>query len=234
LRNPGYKKLIFWALREADEVNALTRYLIDNLKKAGFERKDFKTIPWGIDTMLFPFQEKSIQSPIRFLHIANLSPVKDQETLLRAFKKISSAISSELLIIGVGTSESRVKNLIAELRLDDNVRIIGLVPYKELHSYYHRADILLHTSLSEGQSEVVTEAMTCGVVVCGTKVGLLYDLPDSCVSVNVRDHNALAEETLKLIDDPVRLTGIRLHAYAWAKDHSILWTVDRIKECYKS
>jgi glycosyltransferase involved in cell wall biosynthesis len=100
LRSPLYRKLIFWALSEAHQVIVLTQYLIDNLKKYGFYREDIKVIPWGIDGSLFSYKEKSIARPVQFLHIANLHPVKDQETLLRAFKIISDEIPAHLLIIG--------------------------------------------------------------------------------------------------------------------------------------
>src|SRR6478609_9771194 len=100
LRSPLYRKLILWTLRQAQEVNALTQYLIDNLNKHGLQRNDIKIIPWGINTTLFAFREKPLTDPVQFLHIGNLHPVKDQETLLKAFKIISDRIPAQLVIIG--------------------------------------------------------------------------------------------------------------------------------------
>lgn len=232
LQNPLYRKLIMWSLREANEVISLTQYLVDNLKKYDFERKNIKIIPWGIDIRQFYFREKPLSSPVQFLHIANLHPVKDQETLVRAFKIISDKIPAYLTIIGEGISEEKVKSLITELNLSNKVTMHGLLPYEELPAYYHRADVLLHTSLSEGQCEVVTEAMSCGVLVCGTKVGLLYDLPDCCVAVSVQDYKALASETLILIANPSRFNSIMHNAHQWTTEHSIHWTVGKLKESY--
>ena len=232
LQTPLYRKLILWTLREASEVIFLTQYLVENIRKFGFARKDIKIIPWGIDIVLFASKEKSFSNPVQFLHIANLHPVKDQETLLRAFKIISDKISAQLTIIGEGILENQVKALITELNLQDSVTMQGLLPYEELPTYYHKADVLLHTSLSEGQCEVVTEAMSCGVLVCGTKVGLLYDLPDCCVAVPVQDDQALALETLELIANPIHADKLRTNAKKWTKEHSIGWTVDRMKELY--
>jgi len=230
--SPSKKKLILWTLREATETNALTQYLIDKLRKEGLERKDIKIIPWGIDTTLFSFSEKQFSDPVQFLHIGNLHPVKDQETLLRTFKIISDKISAKLTIIGEGVSEGRVKNLITELGLQEKVTIRGLLPYEELPAYYRNADVLLHTSLSEGQSEVVTEAMSCGVLVCGTKAGLIYDLPNCCLSVPVQDFKALGEEVIKLLGDTQRIKEIRSNAYAWSQIHTIHWTAEELKKLY--
>lgn len=79
---------------------------------------------------------------------------------------------------------------------------------------------------------VVTEAMCCGVVVCGTKVGLLYDEPSCCIEVDVKDYVALAQQTLELIGDEPRFREIQKNALAWATSHSILWTVEKLKACY--
>lgn len=234
LQSPLYRKIIFWTLSSADEVILLTSYLEHNLSKHNFFRKKMKIIPWGIDTTLFSFKEKILSETVQFLHIASLHPVKDQETLLRAFKTISDIIESRLVIIGEGISEDYIRDLIVELDLQSKVSMLGLLAYEELPAYYHKADVLLHTSLSEGQSEVVTEAMSCGVLVCGTKVGLMYDLPECCisVSVSVRDHDALAALVVHLLKDPDKMRMLRSNASQWTKSHSMQWTVDKIKEVY--
>lgn len=232
LLHPLKKKFILWTLTRADEANALTQYLIDNLKKHGLDRKDLKIIPWGIDTTQFAFREKPLSNPVEFLHIGNLHPVKDQETLLKAFKIISDKVPARLTIIGEGVSEGIVKESISQLYLESKVTLRGLLPYEELPVYYQRADVLLHTSVSEGQSEVVTEAMSCGVLVCGTQAGLIYDLPDCCVSVPVRDFENLGNTVLKLLDDPQRMNEIKNNARAWTNIHTIRWTAHQLKELY--
>lgn len=106
------------------------------------------------------------------------------------------------------------------------------MPYQDLPQVYHRADILLHTSLSEGQCEVVTEAMSCGVIVCGTRVGLMYDLPQACVTVSVGDHRGLADAVLKLLADPTRMNELRRRAHEWTSVHDVEWTANRLKALY--
>lgn len=231
LRRRFPRKLIMWTLTNADEVISLTQYLANNLKVFGLSR-NVKIIPWGIDTAVFRFHDKPIGDPIQFLHIANLTPVKDQTTLLKAFKIISDQVRAVLTIIGEGILEAQVKSLVAELKLQQQVTFLGLLPYDDLPLHYQRADILLHTSLSEGQSEVVTEAMCSGVVVCGTSVGLIYDQQTCCIAVPVKDFQALGSEVLGLVTDPQRMQRIRHNARAWTSDHSIHWTVKKMKELY--
>jgi glycosyltransferase involved in cell wall biosynthesis len=249
LHKPLLRKLTFWTLINANHSNALTQYLVNNLKEYGFE-KHMDVIPWGVDSELFDYHPKPLPSLISvssvlsvrtvvlsvrtFLHVANLHPVKDQETLLRAFHIISSEIPSRLIILGSGVDHSKVIQLIQELRLTDKVSILDPVPYEKLSAIYHSADILLHTSLSEGQCEVVTEAMSCGLPVCGTRVGLMHDLPDCCVTVDVRDYRSLAEKVIALTKDPERMNDLRMKAHRWTSQHDITWTANKLMDLYGS
>lgn len=232
LRNPVYKKLILWSLKEANEVIALTQYLVKNVLEAGSSRSTFRVIPWGIDTAIFIPRKKELRAPIQFLHVANLHPVKDQGTLLRAFQIISQNVQSHLTIIGVGVDEQKVVNSIEELGLSTHVTMLDQVANSTMVKYYHQADVLLHTSLSEGQSEVVTEAMCCGVLVCGTKVGLLYDLPDCCIAVNVGDFKKLADACLSILNDQHRFYSTAQKGWQWATNHNIDWTIEQLSNLY--
>lgn len=233
LHKPLMRWLILMTLRKADHINALTKYLANNLASYGFKR-EIEIIPWGVDKEMFDYHPRPQRGVITFLHVANLHPVKDQETLLRAFALINRALSSKLIMVGSGVDRQKVDGLINELDLKHSVKLIQPVAYEQLPGIYHDADILLHTSLSEGQCEVVTEAMSCGLPVCGTKVGLMYDLPDCCATVNVRDHVRLAEEVLKLISDAERMNEIRMRAHQWTSHHDILWTAGKLIAIYRS
>lgn len=232
LRSPLQKAIVRWTLYEANVVVALTRYLVGNLEKEKIVRSDIRIIPWGVDQDLFAFRPRAAARPLKFLHVANLSGVKDQITLLKAFQLIAQKIDSELTIIGEGPKKNELEDYIATHKL--KVIIKPPVSYHSLPAFYHEAMILLHTSLSEGQSEVVTEAMSSGLVVCGTRVGLLYDLPECCVAVNVGDHQALADGVLKLIHDSEAVALLQERAHEWAQTHSIHWSVGQIAELYRN
>ena len=234
LTNRFTRNLILWTLKNSNEANALTQFLVNNLHRAGLKRK-LQVIPWGIDQNVFLFVNKSVQDPIQFLHIANLSALKDQETLLRSFEIIHRTMTSHLTIIGEGDGESKVTALINKLNLNDCVSLRKQLPYNELPSVYQQSDILLHTSLSEGQSEVVTEAMSCGVLVCGTHVGLIADLSDQCcLSVAPKDFQNLANKVIELLNSKENLNSTRRSARAWTEKHSLQWTVRQYELIYKN
>jgi glycosyltransferase involved in cell wall biosynthesis len=231
LLSPLKRSLIFWALRRGDKVIALTQYLVDKLAEAGFQRQDIRIIPWGIETEVFTYLEKPIGMPIQFLCIGNLYPVKDHKTSIKAFQLINNKIPSHLTIIGEGVLGEELKALVSELGIDNSVSFFSTMPYDQLVAHYHKADVLLHTSLSEGQSEVVTEAMSCGVAVCGTKVGLMYDLPSCCTAVQVGSFDELAAVTLRLLHSG-ELEQKKHIAYRWANSHNLDWTVKMLVDLY--
>jgi len=233
LRKRVSRKIILWSLEKSDEATALTNYLAKNLYQVGL-RKKLKIIPWGVDQHLFTFRDRVLQDPTQFLHIANLNLLKDQTTLLHAFKIINQSIPSRLTIIGEGIEEKNILSLIDQLNLKDVVTIHRQLPYEQLPDFYYRSDFLLHTSRSEGQSEVVTEAISSGALVAGTEVGLIHDCPEFCISVKVGDFESLAKKVLSLLNDDNRMKNLREKAHAWAVNHSIHWTVSMISKLYHS
>jgi glycosyltransferase involved in cell wall biosynthesis len=233
LRTSLQRNLVLWTLHHADERTALTQYSVGNLVRAGL-RRPVSVIPWGVDTHRFFMKEKALHEPLRFLHVANLTPVKDQETLLKAFELITHKINAELTLIGEGPAKQELISLAGSLGIAGRIMFLGLQPYEEMPDYYHDSDILLHTSLSEGQSEVVTEAMGCGMVICGTSVGLMADLPGACITVNVGDYQSLADHVIYLLENPSRMSELRKKASEWSAIHSIHWTAARTRELYNA
>jgi glycosyltransferase involved in cell wall biosynthesis len=228
------RQVAFWTMRNANVLISPTHYLIENLRKLGFRRADIKLIPLGVDVSFFTFQEKAVGQPVQFISVGNLNPVKDPVTLLKTFREIAGQIPCHLTVIGEGVWEEKIKSLAVEWNVSHKVTFLGLLPYESLPACYQKADILLHTSLSEGHPIVAEEAMSCGVLVCGTRVGLLYDLKQCCISVPAGDHDSLATETLNVISDPGRMAALRWAARKWAEAHSITWTVDQFRDVYRS
>lgn len=225
------RNLILWSLKNSDEATALTHYLAKNLYQVGLKR-NLKIIPWGVDQTLFNFQPIGVKNPVQFLHVANLSPVKDQETLLRAFEIIHQTIPSHLTIVGEGPEEQYIRTLLDELHLQNAVTLTTQLPYDQLPRFYHQSNALLHTSRSEGQSEVVTEAISCGTLVAGTRVGLLHDFPEFCVCVEVGDYQSLAKNVIALLRNEEKMNDFRQKGHRWAVEHSIQWTISQIIELY--
>jgi len=111
------------------------------------------------------------------------------------------------LIIGPTDEEEdyyeECKALTKNLFLDDVVEFLGRQNVRE---YYPKLDLLLLSSVSEGQPLVILEAMAAGVPVVATDVGacreIIYDENGQCgIIVPPKNHLMMAKAILKLIED---------------------------------
>lgn len=110
-----------------------------------------------------------------------------------------------LAIRGDGPLRSVVQRKIAALGLEAQVALLPRVADSEaMPAFYQQARMLVCASTVEGNPRVTVEAMSCGVPVISTRVGIMPELlrdGENGLLVE-RDPVALAEAIRSLLDDP--------------------------------
>jgi glycosyltransferase involved in cell wall biosynthesis len=231
---PRVKKITLWTCEKATGFNSISFFLVDELKKHGLKRTDASVIPFGPERTIFKHVPKKKGKMLRLIHVANLTEVKDQFTLLRAFEIISQAIPAEIRIIGGDYMNGVIQRQAEEMGLTNKIKFLGAIPNKDLAEHYAWADVMMHTSLHEGQSGVVMEAMASGVVVCATRVGIVYDLGDQYfATAAVGDYNALAANAIRLFSDEDYCNALRRQSLAWVESFDASRTVVEFGNLYK-
>jgi glycosyltransferase involved in cell wall biosynthesis len=232
LGRPAARRRLFWTCARAASLVAVSRYQLDRLEAYGFRRADARVIPIGADAGRFPFQPKPRGAPLRIIHVANLTEVKDQKTLLRAFARLRGlGVAAKLRIVGEDHLGGEIQRLADELGVRGGVEFTGAVPHAEMPAHYRWADIALSTSLSEGQNLALTEAAMSGVLVVGTPVGHLHDAgEDAAVLVKAGDPEDVALRIAGIVADLAGWDRRVQAARAWASAHDMSWTIDRIGE----
>lgn len=213
--------------RKADVLTVLTNFQVQQLQKFGIKRPDVKVIPSGIDVRLFAPQKKRFPiEPYHFLHVANIQKVKDQFTLLKTFALINAKAPSLLRIAGADYMQGKIHKLADELGIKDRIEFCGYLTQEEVQKQYQWGDVLLHTSFYEAQAVAVAEAAASGLLICGTNVGLIYDLgKEAVVSVEPGDYEGLASATLKALESPEIYSRLIANSQAWALRENIDETV---------
>jgi glycosyltransferase involved in cell wall biosynthesis len=144
-------------------------------------------------------------------------PVKDPETTISALTRFSEARPE--IPVRVFSVDRRPKDISAR----SYWRHPSLAQAREIYS---RSLVWLVTSLSEGFSMPVLEAMACGCVVVATDCGGPRDIVEDGVNgflVPVRDVEAILNRVQMLIDNPdlcsrVREQGFRtVRRFTWEK-----------------
>ncbi len=102
------------------------------------------------------------------LSVGELLPNKNQKMVIYAMKEIIHKFPNTLLIIaGNGPEKNNLENIITDLNLNDNVRLIGYCTF--LEKYQKIADVLAACSYREGLPLNLVEAMLSKNPIVATK-----------------------------------------------------------------
>jgi sugar transferase (PEP-CTERM/EpsH1 system associated) len=132
----------------------------------------------GVDTKRFsPSHRKQARqmmgidsSTLVIGSVGRLDPVKDHYSLLSAFASIKQIRpSDQLLIVGDGPTRRQIEAQIVELGLGDRVRLFG--ERRDVADVLRACDIFALTSIAEGISNTILEAMATGLPLVATRVG---------------------------------------------------------------
>jgi glycosyltransferase involved in cell wall biosynthesis len=228
-------KINRWVISRAKAVVTLSNFQKDLAIKNLHLKKELQVIPRGVDERMFPFHERPLNVPLTFLSIGYLSPVKDPEMLLRTFAEIRKKTSARLIHVGQDYMDGKIQALAETLGISKDVLFEGYVPYEKIPGYYYKADVLLVTSVFESQAMVAVEAMTAGVLVCGTRVGILADLSDTCcITSSPGDPIGLSNSILTLLSQAEEIKRIREAAAHWAVKHNVMNTAIAVDQLYRS
>ncbi|HSY39007.1 MAG TPA: glycosyltransferase family 4 protein [Polyangia bacterium] len=228
LGRPFSRRMVIETCRRTDALVAVAEAQLEALARRGFSRPDDHVVPIGAEADLFPFEVKR-RAPLRLLNVGNLTAVKDQATLLRAFALLPRALEARLRIVGSGSLRGELDALRHELRIADAVELTGAVPFTSMLDHYRWANVFVLTSLSEGQNRSLTEAAMCGVLQVSTPVGHIADLGETvAVVVRAGDPRHVADRIVGIAADAEGWSRRVRAARGWAASHDMSWTVDRL------
>lgn len=170
-----------------------------------------KVIPNGIDVNKFddaPFKED--EDYINIGAVLRVTPIKDVKTMIYAFNIIKKNYKKSRLYIMGPTDEDEdyyleCVDLVNILKIEDVIFTDRIV----VKDYIKKMDIILLTSISEGQPLSILEAFAAEVPCITTNVGccneLIYGVNDGIgpagAVVPIMAYESVAMETLKLCRD---------------------------------
>ena len=136
------------------------------------EEKIFVSPSGGVDSNLF-YHKKSIEKKemLSLGFVGRIDQNKGWKEYIEAISTLKH-LNFKAYIIGYGSQERDLLNLIKSNGLVDMVEYIRGVKQEDLVYYYNKLDVLVFsTQLPESLGLVGLEAMSCGVPVIGTAIG---------------------------------------------------------------
>lgn len=174
------KKLVKKTLLQADHIQCdaefVKKKMMDDYHLPG---EKITVFPWGIDLLQFKKGDKNTSrsrlniEQDKFVVIFNrfLEPVYGVKDLLEGFKQFAEKKDDVLLLmLSEGTQKNFVLKFIMENRLEDKIKLVGRVANKELPQFLSSADVFVSSSISDGTSLSLLEAMACGTGLIVTDV----------------------------------------------------------------
>jgi len=169
------------------------------------------------------------------MHVSSLSRLKDQPTLLKAFRIIhSTLLATHLSVVGEDMLSDAVQHQARLMDLDEAASFHGARSQAAVAKMLRTAHVLILSSMYEDAGPLaVLEAAACGVPTVGTAVGLAPELaPDAAVVVPPGDHNALADAVVELLRDEPRRISIAARAREFALEHDAAATAREFEALY--
>lgn len=147
-----------------------------------------------------------------------LSKQKGIHILVEAFARFQSEnLSARLLLVGDGPLRNRVENLARKLRVESRVSITGF--RDDVAQMLSAMDLFVMTSLWEGLSRSLVEAMYAKIPVIATDVGGTSDAVKTGETgwlVPPDDIDSVASAMKEAVADPQKCARLAGSAHAWA------------------
>jgi glycosyltransferase involved in cell wall biosynthesis len=203
----------FFARRIARNTTAWvanSREIAADLSRWGVPRERIHPIPNGI-AIPEDGRRRTSNDVVRLLSMGRLDSEKAVDQTIRAFAAQSVDTSARLTILGDGPCREELEALSRRLGLEGRIAFPGVVA--DVTPYLREADVYISTSVSEGMSNALLEAMSYGVMPVVSRVSGAEDLVEDGVSGLLfppGDETALAtrlETSLAMTAERRRATG---------------------------
>ncbi|MDH5646512.1 MAG: glycosyltransferase, partial [Candidatus Heimdallarchaeota archaeon] len=147
------------------------------------ENSNLFVFPWGISVDKFKRPNNvTIELPIKIISTRHFLPLYDIATSIKALQLVKQSIEerypgqsiSDFIIadyIGNGDQLQEIKNMAKNYMLDEFVSFHGFVENELLPNFLHNSDIYLSSSLSDGTSLSLLEALVSGLIPVVSDVG---------------------------------------------------------------
>jgi len=151
------------------------------------------------------YQELGIASQIPLIGIvARLSPEKDHSTLIQACRLLKERlVLFHLVIVGDGALRADLENEVEQFDLIDEISFMGM--RSDICTLVSNFDLFVLSSISEGISLTILEAMACAIPVVATDVGGNSEIVingDTGFIVPSRTPELLADKIQFLLENP--------------------------------
>ncbi len=168
-KRAGGARMMRW-VRNSDRVIATASVIKQEFLEHGFSPERIALIPNLVDTDRFAPSDEPPED--EWLFVGRLERLKGADQLLRALDLCDRRI--RIAFAGDGPQRAELERLARDLNLTQQVRFLGGI--EDPYPLYAKAKGVILPSRTEGLSNVMLEALSCGKPVIATGVGGARDV----------------------------------------------------------
>jgi glycosyltransferase involved in cell wall biosynthesis len=242
LERSGFLKKIFtYVCKKATHLNCVSEVQKKELERLGIPNDKISTIPMGIDEAFLEMgKNRKIEltkRPYVILSNRNLLPIYNVSLLIRAIPRvINEEPKVRFIIAGDGPERENLEKEAKKLNVISSLKFLGRVPHQEMPNLLAETDIYVSTSLYDGTSVSLLEAMGSGAFPIVTDIPanrewIIHNENGFLVPVN--EERYLADRIIDAIRNQAFLEKSRTENLSIIEEKAF-WPVNikRIKEIY--
>ena len=234
------RRLFIYVCEKADHLNCVSEVQKKEIEKLGIMREKISVIPMGIDNAFLEIGKNRRSELNKRSYIVlsnrNLLPIYNVSLLIRAIPIVlKEEPETAFLIAGDGTERAALEREVENLNINSSAKILGRVPHEEMPNLLCQADIYVSTSLHDGTSVSLLEAMGSGAF------PVVTDIPanrewiingENGFLISVDEPISLASKIIHAIRDPRLLEKGRIENLSIVG--KALWpaNIEKIKKVY--
>lgn len=172
------------ALQTATKVFSVSNSLKQQMIALGIEKEKITVVGNGVDTEKFyPLEKQTMREKLGLKEsekiLITIGGLVERKGFHRVLEVMPALIKQfpglKYLVVGGPSAEGdwteKLKNMVIELKLQNNVIFLGSLPPVQLKEVLSAADVFVLPTRNEGWANVILEAMACGIPVIATDVG---------------------------------------------------------------
>jgi glycosyltransferase involved in cell wall biosynthesis len=208
------KKVFLWVCKKARYLHCVSEVMRREIETLGIEKEKISTFPMGVDEAFFEKgrnRKRGLDAPsFTVVSNRNLLPIYNLSLLIRAIPMVlKEEPEVKFIIAGEGPERQNLENEVKDLKISSHVQFVGQIPHGEMPNLLSRANVYISTSLYDGTSISLLEAMACGVFPIVTEIPsnqewITDDQNGFLISINNENH--LARKIVEAFRRPALLT----------------------------
>jgi glycosyltransferase involved in cell wall biosynthesis len=161
------KKIFLYVCRKAKHIICVSEVFKRDIERLGIKGEKISVFPMGVDE---PFLKSLINRGVdrigqHFTILSNrvLLPIYNISLLIRAIPIVlEEEPNAKFIIAGDGSEREHLEKQVKKLNISSSVKFLGWVIHEEMAKLLSQADIYVSTSLDDGTSISLLEAMASG------------------------------------------------------------------------